>query len=297
MRASEIITEGLSKVIYHYTSVNSAATILESGNFELTSSIGSAVEFQYAPKGYPYYISTTRSRRGGFHSNSGRYASSGVLFVLDGEWYSRHYKAKPIDYWQDRDPKHSAQRASEAEDRIFSKSPTMSIKGVTAVHVFVTDDADQAVIKAKTRSIMVLAKKQDIPVYFYDTFVDWVNFNKKKPGNISKLTGQHPVRSYYTSVSRHKGYLAPWMELINATSKSQLSSKARTILGSLDYDYNKENETRSLSNDFDSARRPTTAFTKDRQYVIKIIKFMQQNKIENIRQLVDYIAEKWKNIS
>lgn len=295
MRAIEFITEGLSKTVFHYTSISSALTIVESGNFALTSAIGSNVELQYAPKGYPYYLSTTRTRRGGYHSNSGRYASTGVLFVLDGEWYGSRYPAKSIDYWQDRSTK-NIERSHEAEDRIFSKTSEISIKGVTGIHVFVTDDADQPVLNERARQLLIAAKKQNIPTYFYDNFTDWINFNKKKPGNISKLKGHKDTPAHFSSASV-RSYIKPWIELINAKSKSQLSTKAKALVNDLLYDYYRDNEYRRLSNEFDSNRRATSSFEKDRKYVIDIIKFMQQNKIENLKQFVEFIAKKWENIS
>jgi hypothetical protein len=52
---------------------------MASGKFELSSDLGS-VEQQYAPKGYRYFLSTTRTLTGGYHE----YTSSGsAMFVLD----------------------------------------------------------------------------------------------------------------------------------------------------------------------------------------------------------------------
>jgi hypothetical protein len=134
-----VIQEGISPIVYHYTRCYNAKKILSTGEFQLSSTLGS-VEEQYAPKGYPYFLSTTRSRRGGYHDTIG---SDAVLFVLDGTWYSRHYKGSPVDYWQNRDPTQSHHRAHEAEDRIFSKDPQMSIGGVKEIHIYVSPDAEE----------------------------------------------------------------------------------------------------------------------------------------------------------
>lgn len=61
MRYHQIINEGATDILYHKTSVNAALDILKSGEFKLSSSIGSDVEASMAIKGMPYYLSTSRS--------------------------------------------------------------------------------------------------------------------------------------------------------------------------------------------------------------------------------------------
>lgn len=220
MRAKELINERVSSIVYHYTPLAQAKNILSTGNFELSSSLGS-VEQQYQPKGYPYFLSTTRTRRGGYHANS--LGNSGVLFVLDGDWYNRHYKSSPIDYWQERG-KLLPGRSSEAEDRIFSKEPTISAAGIRQVHVYVNPDKVTDTIKARARQVLLLAKKLDIPAYFYTDPQDWINFDKRNLGDIKVLTGQEHLGGY---TSTHKGYLYPWIELLYAKTKDQLDKKSK----------------------------------------------------------------------
>ena len=80
MKIIELLTESLSRISYHYTNARAALKILKSGKFELSSALGS-VEQQYMPKDKPYFLSTTRTRLGGYHDYVG---SSAVMFVLDG---------------------------------------------------------------------------------------------------------------------------------------------------------------------------------------------------------------------
>lgn len=285
MRATEFIAEGLSSVVYHYTSLRVGKKIVESGEFQLSSAPGS-VEQQYAPKGYPYFLSTSRSRRGGYHTNVLGY--SGVLFVLDGRWYNRHYKAGPLDYWQERGTMFPG-RSSEAEDRIFSKDPNISIGGVTAVHVYVNDKQDvTAATKAAARQLLILAKKRGIPTYFYNDPVAWVNFDQRNPGDITMLTGQEYVGARTTT---HKGYLNPWVELIFAKNESQLDKKANELRRSLMYSYDAGQAAQGLATDLGNARKPDSGI--DRKHSVNIIKFMRQNKINDIKELVDYLVTKW----
>jgi hypothetical protein len=210
------------------------------------------------------------------------------LFVLDGTWYNRHYKAASVDYWQERGNL-SPGRSSEAEDRIFSKEPTISIKGVTEVHVYLKNDKDTTdAMKARTRQVLILAKKLGIPAYFYNDAQAWLNFDKRRLGDTSMLTGQDYVSG---RVSTHEGYLMPWIQLIFSKDKSQLSKKASSILFGFNYSYDKQNSAQGLATEMSNARKPNSGI--DREHAVKIIRFMQQNKLNSITELVDFLADKW----
>lgn len=280
------LSEGISPIVYHYTRVRTARNILSTGEFQLSSTLGS-VEEQYAPKGYPYFLSTTRTRRGGYHYFVG---SDAVLFVLDGTWYNRHYKGAPVDYWLNRDHLKSNHRPHEAEDRIFSKDPKMSAKGVTAIHLYVSSDAEPQT-RAWARQTLILAKRTGIPAYFYTDKEAWKNQDTRKPGDVSVLKGQDTTRGY---VSSHKGYLIPWIELVNAKDKSQLSKKADALRYSLQYSYDKESAAQGLANDLSNARKPESG--ADREHAVNIIRYMQANKLNTVKDLVNNLTDKWKSV-
>lgn len=291
MRASEFITESLSRVAYHYTNLTAALKILTSGEFQLSSALGS-VEEKYVPKGYPYFLSTTRTKLGGYHT---RISDGAAMFVLDGNWYNQRYRATSVDYWGDRDNTQS-DRAHEAEDRLFSRDPSIPITGVTAVHILckfgrkLQDQASDST-RAWARQTIIAAKKQGIPVYFYTDPAAWRQLDTRNTGDIRVLSGQAPTRG---SPSRHRGYLLPWMELIQAKNKSQLSKHADQIRYNLQYTYDKQSAISGLGNDLSNARKPNSG--PDRENAVRIIKFMQQNKLATVADLVDALAEKWKNI-
>lgn len=285
--SNHILYEGMSSILYHYTRTYNAKKILSSGVFQLSSTLGS-VEEQYAPRGYPYFLSTTRSRRGGYHDTIGNDA---VLFVLDGTWYSRHYKAMPVDYWLNRNPEQLHHRSHEAEDRIFSKESSMSIKGVREIHIYVSPDSEEKT-KAWARQDLILAKQRGIQTYFYTDENAWRNQDKRKLGDVSILKGQEYSREY---VSRHKGYLLPWVELIKAQDKNQLSKKADRIRYSLHYAYDKKEAASGLANDLSNARKPDTG--PDRENAVNIIKYMQANKLTTVSDLVNNLSNKWKSLS
>lgn len=289
MRAREFLpqlNESLSRVAYHYTNISAARRILTSGQFELSSGLGS-IEQQYMPRGQYYFLSTTRTRTGGYHDIIG---SSAVMFVLDGDWFNRHYRSSPVDYWLNRNPGESHHRAHEAEDRVFSPEPTIPIDGVTAVHIYVKPDAD-AQVKAWGRQCLIAAKRRSIPTHFYQDKESWRLLDTRRTTS-GALPGQDTARGYVSS--RRRGYMTPWIELLKAQNKSQLSKDADRLRYSLQYSYDTAEAARGLANDLSNSRKPDSG--PDRKNAIAIIEFMRQRGFTTVAQFVDALAAKWKEI-
>ena len=174
----ENITEGATDILYHYTGTSSAAKIFQDGAFKLSRTTGNPSEESYAPPGYPYFLSTSRSKTGDYHRWVG---TGGVMFVLDGQWFSQRYPVKPIDYWE-RSWQFSPDRTREAEDRVFSKESEIPLGGVTAVHVLLKEQDESR--SPLTRTILIQAKKLGIPVIaILDTNCDPDEVDFKIPGN------------------------------------------------------------------------------------------------------------------
>lgn len=290
MFVSEIF-ESLSRVAYHYTNIAAAGKILEAGEFQLSSVLGS-IEQQYAPKGHMFFLSTTRTRHGGYHSYIG---DSAVMFVLNGDWFNQHYISRPVDYWENRDPAKVSHRPHEAEDRVFSKEPTISTDGVQSVHVLVKGDSKSDGHGGYARKVLTAAKRRGIPVYFYEDEQAWRNLVTSRAVPITDrptLRGQ--VR--YRRGADRKGYLQPWIELIFAQNQQQLSKKADSLRYSLTYnEYDKNIAAGGLENDIGNARKPNAG--PDRELALKIIQVMQKLGIDNLRELVNVLAHKWEKIS
>lgn len=289
MRFNEIIAESLSRIAYHYTHPQAALKILKSGNFELSSALGS-VEQQYMPPGRPYFLSTTRTRTGGYHSG-GKWR--GVLFVLDGNWFNQRYKSGPLDYWGNRG---GGMRASEAEDRVYSREPTIPIDGVTAIHAYLntkTEDSEQLTHdKSVVRELLIAAKTQGIAAYFYDNHDAWINLDTRRTADVGQLTGSR--RPNYYRPQRRRSYMQSWIELMNAKDISQLSKDAQRIKYNLNYTYDLENAKQALGVDMSNARKPDSG--QEREDAVKIIRYMQQHGLNTIGDFVDNIAAKWKDI-
>ena len=287
MRISEVITESLSRIAFHYTNIANALKIVKSGHFELSSSLGS-IESQYAPPGYHYFLSTTRTKMGGYHRS--RASNYGVIFVLDGNWFNNHYVSRPIDYWENRNPQASHHRDSEAEDRVFSKTPTIPIGGVVAIHVLADRGEGNPHGNAMVREMLIAAKTQGIKTFLYDEFNDWANFNTKNAIGPAHLKGQRDKG--WTRQRRPVGYMDHWIELMMKTDRSQLSKKADQMRYSLSYGYDKQEAVAALSTDLSNARKPDSG--QDREAATKIIAYMRQHRLNTVADFVNNIADKWK---
>lgn len=286
MKAQEFIVESVSPVVYHYTSITNALDILESGEFQLSGALGS-IEEKSLPRGHYYYLSTARTRHGGYHDVVG---SSGVLFVLDGTWFNQRYRSAPYDYWQNRTPGIIHHKGHEAEDRIFSREPTIPIDGVKAVHVLVKPDAEN-LHRLWARRTLLAAKRRNIPAFLYNDAKHWRNMDQRNTIGVQALSGQLGEPSGYHS--RRRKYMAPWLELIHADRKSALSRDADRIRYGLQYTYDKQNAIQGLSNDLANARKPRSG--PDRQIAVKIIAFMRKHNLSKVSELVNFLADKWKN--
>jgi hypothetical protein len=296
MRAREFVTETIldeaaTSIVYHYSGVSAAAKILTNGVFQLSSVTGNKSEEKYAPPGYPYFLSTTRSKVGDYHRYTG---SSAVMFVIDGNWLNRHYKTKAVDYWE-RSWQHSnGTRTSESEDRVFSKTPEIPIDGVVAVHVLLKEHSENR--SPEVRTILINAKKQGISAYLYTDENAWRLQDTRKavtPSAASSiLKGQQPKG--YSPSRPPTMYLEPWLELIYKNKKSDLSPRAEKLRYDLVY-YGSRNpdEDSNLGTDMSNARKPNST---DYPTAIKINDYMRKNKVPNTVALKNMLVDKWDKI-
>ena len=280
----EILDEGATSILYHYTSTKHAYEILESGEFQLSSVTGTQAEKQYAPEGYDYFFSTTRTRTGDYHRYVG---TSAVMFVLDGNWFSQRYPVKPIDYWE-RSWLHAPDRTREAEDRVFSKEPSIPIDGVKQVHVLIKEQHEFR--SPQVRKLLILAKKQGIPAYLYTDERAWRLLDTRRAVNPSEsgdvLRGQEPTR-----VQRDPfDYLTPWLELMYKNSVAELSEKANKIRYNLIY-YGDSDQ--GLGTEMGNARKPGN---EGYETAIKINNIMRKNGFKTTLDLARAVKDKWKNI-
>jgi hypothetical protein len=285
------LTEAATSVLYHYTSPMPALRIMKSGEFELTSSVGSPQEAKIAPKGYPYFMSTTRSKVGDYHARVP--GSHAVMFVLDGNKLSQNYKVKPVDYWEgmwQRD--NSNERTREAEDRVYSKTPTIPTAGVIKeIHQLVTDQDDFR--SPAIRQMAIIAKTQGIPIYFYADKQGWLLQAPNRRFNVSQLPSRfkgQPKKSIAYR-SRRITPLEQWVELLYKKNKSELSQEASQLRHNLVY-YGARypEEDNNLRIDLANARKPNDP---ERGLADKVIQFLRKNNMSTV-DLKNAMVAKWE---
>ena len=287
MKPADFLIEGTDN-LYHYAPVGSALKVLQQGKFELTSSTGAQSEEMWAKKGFTYYLSTTRSKVGDYHT---RPYKSGVIFNLDGRWINQRYVVKPVDYWERMWLGNTEGRTSEAEDRVFSKTSTIPITPIQSVHLYYEDNANEE-WNYIARGIMITAKKRGITVYLYDTANDWLTQNTRKALSVAdagnRLKGKDPMMG---RAMRRYPYTMIWLELYHKTNLKDLSEKAykkaKDITG---FEYS-DNPDFGLAIDLGNASRPHSL---GREHAMKIIALMQKNHWQKPIDFVRAMIDKWE---
>jgi len=294
MRATQFITEGATSVLYHKTGIYAALDIISDGEFHMSSVIGNASEQKYAPKGHPYYLSTTRTKTGDYHKWVG---SSAVMFVLDGDRISNRYIVKPVDYWE-RSWQHSPGRSRESEDRIFGRTNTLSTDCVREIHVLLKEQDNRH--SEVVRRLLIAAKTRGIKSYLYSDEKAWRLQDQRKtlsPGEARDLLRGHrqeppymrrPVRGQGRGENAYgRSDILNWIELIRKQPGMPLSKAADKLRYNIQY-YG--DHTKQLENDLFNAKKPD-----DPEYplVVKLGDWMIKNNID-LRGLSDMLKAKWR---
>jgi len=290
MRAKEFVAEAATSIVYHYTNTAAAAKILASGQFQLASSTGTQAETQYAIPGYPYFLSTTRSKTGDYHN---RYVgSTAVMFVLNGAWLNNNYKSRPIDYWERSWLQSDGTRGRESEDRVYSRTPEIpaNAKSIISVHVLIKEQKEYR--GAEIRSALISAKTQGIPAYLYTDEQAWKLQNIRRA--VSPADAATLIRGpgHFGNRSRpSRNYLEDWLELIYKKNRSELTASAAKKVSSLiTYGSRYPGEDDGLGTDLSNARKPGNG---DYASAVKINAFMRQNRLATPVDLKNYLVGKW----
>ena len=288
MREQEFLTEGATDILYHYTGTSSAAKIFQDGAFKLSRTTGNPSEESYAPPGYPYFLSTSRSKTGDYHRWVG---TGGVMFVLNGQWFGQRYPVKPIDYWE-RSWQHSPDRTREAEDRVFSKESEIPLGGVTAVHVLLKEQDESR--SPLTRTILIEAKKLGIPTYLYTDEAAWRLQDTRKTVSVASagdlLAGPQSAGRMQRPMRGIAGYgrnsLMDWLEIIMKQPGQPLSKSADKLRYNIRYYGDMGGQ---LKNDLFNAKKPSA---NDYELAGKLAAYMTKNKLTP-EQLMNQLKKKW----
>ena len=287
--AESVILERATSVLFHYTSIDRALTIVKSGQFELSSVVGNKGEEDYAPKGHSYFLSLTRTSHGDYHNYVG---TGAVLFKMNGDWFNRRYTVKPIDYWE-RSWLQSPGRTREAEDRVFSKEPTIPDSAITEIHLLLK--VQDEFRSPRARELMIAAKQRGLPIYLYTDDKAWRLLDKRRAKNVADagavLRGSRRVNTY--SWRKPTDYVKPWLELIEKNKEEHLSDRAQKLLKNIIY-YGRDYEDNNMGVDLSNARKPDAG---DRASAVELIGYMRNNGYgNNTVKLKNDLVAKWKPI-
>ena len=290
-----VLTEGATDILYHYTGVTGALDILKSGEFGL--SVLTGADRKHMPRGYDFFLSTTRTRTGDYHRSTG---NIGVMFVLNGRAIGQRYKVVPFDYWEqswlathNRD---GGYRTSESEDRILSNDPNIPIKYATEVHVLVKDLRGNEKTTAQIRALIDLAEQRGMPHWTYFNETAWRLQDKRRALSPEHeqgyFQGELPAEKDYTGTQwEPKNYLYKWEQVIDLdpSQRSELRPDAQELVRKLEWAPSYK-EDLGLGSDLSNARKP---YDTGRASAVKIIKFMRKNNLD-VSELVQYLAKKWE---
>ena len=202
----KILSEGISTITYHFTSLYGCTKILSKNAFFLTLSSNNADAYDNKRL---FYLSTQRGRNKqlGYAGHLG----SCARIQLDGSIVMNNFKGKPLDYWGDSMGKQSYYRDNaksiygsgfnqarkthhnfEMEDRIFSYSPVIenAVKYIKRIDVFIDPRTDRLVTtqvqkyvdeinqkisdeKIEVSTIFALCSRYKIPIYIYNSEKDF----------------------------------------------------------------------------------------------------------------------------
>lgn len=287
MRYTEFLLEGLSDKLFHYTKLNVAANILQTKSFKLASTVGDHDENKIGDTSkYPYFMSTSRTLTGSYHNQAK--VTDGVIFNLDGRWLGQRYKGAPIDFFQDKADT-TSHHGFEAEDRIFSKTPDISIKCVKSVHILVdTTKSDLNIVK----QIIEFCKSNTIPCFVYTSKKAWVLQDKRNIiQDVNALVSQSANKPKYTIPKLKQ--LVPWMQLIELENEDGFSvlepdvKKLALKIANTDLD--------KITDQLTSIMRQNSKPDNDEyESATKVIKYMKANGLTTLRDLVDNIVDKWE---
>ena len=235
-------TAGLSPLLFHWTSLDGAASILETDKFKLSTHVGTKSDNDKNNKKF-YYMSTSRVPNGGYTK------PYGVILVLDGKKLSQNYSGTPFDYWGEEWRNRSGKdrnQYEENEDRILADKPTIpqASKYIDEIHVMYkgslrddpspNDEEFNNAQRKRLRAVLYTAKKKNIPVFFYEDKSAFLLLNKKKtidpPFEEWKI--DHTLPSWSKS---DRDTFGPWLEVYYTTDYNKLTKEGKRKRETLRY--------------------------------------------------------------
>lgn len=97
-KQENILKESLTNIVYHFTSLPNALSIVKNNAIFLQTPLGSDSENMKTKQ--LFFLSTTRQKNSEF-GYSQKFKGVGARLTLDGDLLNQNFKSKPINYWGD----------------------------------------------------------------------------------------------------------------------------------------------------------------------------------------------------
>lgn len=214
---NDLLTEGLSDILYHFTHISNLISILKYNRFATSSNLGSTAD-SWKDKGRYYFFSTQRTKgMSGYGSHHGT-----VAIVLDGRKLNQTYKGFATDYWNwskkmkdysNKSDYINALKSEENEDRIVTNKPYIdnASKYIIEIHVEAKENDREFMTKEDMEAIIGYSKSYNIPVFFYDNERDFKLQNKVRAIAPENLNLQPKEKSDYNEKEGERElYNAKW---------------------------------------------------------------------------------------
>lgn len=276
-----IITERLSAVLFHSTSIHNLYKIASNNEFRLTPDFGTESEYDRRSKRRFYYMSFSRSAINDYHYSKG---GGNCIIKIDGDSMNRRgFVGKPIDYW-------GGDHNDEMEDRLYHnkrniKNATDYIIEVHSMPNLRSEDRKKKDIQL-LRKCYILLKKQGVELFVYDDPNNYKLLNKRKAVNISDMEYDKDldIGKPYSSVNYRKPF-GDYLELLSDVPNERLSEKAIALLRKIKYD-NFGDVKRTLSADIHNNRQG-----KYRDDLDRFLDKVKSLKLDNVQSIIDYIEQ------
>lgn len=307
------LTEAITDIIFHYVSGYRLVNWLEKNEIILAADFSSGRESELSGKQKYFFLSTTRSRLGGYHRNPARMSA---LVTLDGRKLNQKYSGKPVDYWGWEfrktavDPKASAQEkdsskgAWEQEDRIFSTEPTIpnAKDYILKIDLLLptnrktgeVDFTEYQYDAPVTQHLINLSKNANIPLVLHNNKKSWFTGSDKwHKANVSDIATSAAVDDYKQNryddnhVSQYDlRDIDALQELLTKNTEAELSDNGKDLLDKM-FRY-PDSWVSTLSNIVHNNKNKP-AITGP------ISKVFQKYKVKSFKELLKILYTKWES--
>ena len=279
--------------LYHSTSISVVNNILSDNEIKLTYAGGTRAENELQ-KGRPFYFSMSRQKVGTFvrgtKSTDTLRGDFYVILHLDGMKLGNNYKIIPVDYWQ------QGHEWSEQEDRLIAYKNKISPanKYIKGIHIFMgSDDYSQRTLQ-HIYDVNMLAKKRNVPIYFYDNKYAFYQLRTSKAIDLPNIASEPQKFSqedneYYNKYikDRERSYYGE--ELLNMWKDLPPKNKREydRLLRSYMLDYPYEIYTH-IANDIHNSKREHPEYLQDLAREIK------KTKSEDLKTFILKVVNKMR---